>query len=420
MAKRKVLRRLIYVVILAAILAGGTLIWSPWRSKSAPDVPTADVKVGEFVEYVQVRGEVRVRSSAFVLAPYNAGDLQILKLVKDGSIVKKGDVVVEFDPTALKRNVDQFAFALKQADAQIARAKAQQQQREEQYLTDKMVAEFGLERARLDASKGEVVPEAENIKLRLGLASAEAKLKEVDQQIASGRVGAEADLVGLIRKRDKARLDLEQAQQRTAALSLPSPADGLIMLLPNTRARATGTSTYPNFKEGDRAYAGASIAEVPDLSTVQVNAPVDEADRGRIDKDQEVSVKVDALPDKELKGRVGAISTIARVDMNSYPYKKNFDMTVLLDQLDSRLRPGMSATVRVAVLRLPNSILIPVEAVFEKGNRIVSYVLVDGRFEERSIEAARRGETQVMVTRGLQPGDRVALKDPTLESEAGK
>jgi HlyD family secretion protein len=413
MAKRSIFRRLVYGLMLLVLAGAGIVFWGPWRARSAPDVPTGEVKLGEFVEYVQIRGEVRARSSTYINAPFNAGDLQILKLCKDGSLVKKGDAVVEFDPTNLQRSVDQYRATLKQLDAQIARIKAQQLLRDEQTLTDKMTAAFGVERARLDASRGEVVPAVENEKSQMALGKAEMKMREVDQQIASNRVGAAADLAGILRKREKANLDLEQAQRNMEALSLISPVDGLIMLQPNMRARAAGTSTTPIFKEGDRAYAGAAIAELPDLSTVMLSVNVDEADRGKLEKDQTVTVKVDAVPDKEIKGRVGTISTLARLDFTSA--SRRFDTRILLDQPDPRLRPGMSATARVAVLRLPNSILIPLEAVFEKRARAVAYVLVEDRFEERSIEVARRGEGVAMVTRGLKPGERVALKDPTLD-----
>jgi HlyD family secretion protein len=415
MAKRSIFRRIAVGLVLLALIGTGVFLWGPWKAKIVPDIPTGEVKLGEFVEYIQIRGEVRARSSTYINAPFNAGDLQILKLSKDGTPVKKGDVVVEFDPTSLQRSVDQFRATLRQLDAQIARIKAQQLLRDEQSVTDKMTAAFGVERARLDASRGEVVAAIENEKSQMALGKAEMKMREVEQQIASNKVGAEADLAGILRKREKATLDLEQAQKNMAALSLVSPVDGLIMLQPNSRARASGTSTTPIFKEGDRAYAGASIAELPNLSTVMLSVNVDEADRGKLEKDQTVTVKVDAVPDKELRGRVGAISTLARLDFTSA--SRRFDTTILLAQPDPRLRPGMSATARVAVLRLPDSILIPMEAVFDKQARAVVYVLANDHFEERRIEIARRGEGVALVTRGLKPGERVALKNPTLGQE---
>jgi multidrug efflux pump subunit AcrA (membrane-fusion protein) len=78
----------------------------------------------------------------------------------------------------------------------------------------------------------------------------------------------------------------------------------------------------------------------------------------------------------------------------------------------------MSATARIAVDRVPNSILIPVEAVFSKNGRNVVYVFAGGKFEERQIVTGRRGNGQIIVVKGLKAGERVALQDPTLKEEA--
>jgi HlyD family secretion protein len=65
----------------------------------APTVPTFQVKRGEFLDVLQFRGQLKAMKSVTITAPSNAGDLQILKIVPDGTQVKKGDVVVEFDPS---------------------------------------------------------------------------------------------------------------------------------------------------------------------------------------------------------------------------------------------------------------------------------------------------------------------------------
>jgi HlyD family secretion protein len=399
--------------------AAGVGIWGPWGKAKAPAIATVEVKLGEFVDYVELRGEIRVRSSTVITSPYNAGDLQILKLYRDGGAIKKGDVLVEFDPTSLKRNADQFRSTLKQVEAEIQRANAQQRLREEQILTDVMSAQFGLDRARLDASTRDVIPALEHEKNLLALAKAEQKVREVETRIASSRIAAEADLAGTIRRRDKAKADLDQAERNLAALTLLSPVDGIITLLPNYRARTSvlGGGTTPVFKEGDRAWAGAALAEVPELATIQANAPVYEADRGKVAPGQPVTLRVDGVPDKEHKGSVGDISTLAKLDYSSYPIRKSFDLTVRLDQPDRRLRPGMSANFRVEVERIPNVIVIPAEAVFDKGGRIAVYVLANGVFVERSLEVARRGDGKIMVARGIKPGERIALKDPSLAAE---
>jgi HlyD family secretion protein len=403
-----------WILIALAIAAGGAVLKVRENNYKESKVPTAEVKLGEFIDYVELRGEIVVRSSKVIEAPKNAGELQILKLSRNGSTVQKGDVVVEFDPTPLQRTADQARSALKQVEAEIARANAQQRLTEEQIKTEMMSAEFALERARLDASTRDVIPALENDKNILALEKAEHKLRELNSKMESRRIGIEADMAGTLRRREKAMGDLEQAERNMASLTLISPTDGIITLLPNSRSRTVLSGTSPPFKEGDRAYAGATIAEIPDLSTIQARAGVMEADRGRIAPGQPVILNIEAIPDKEHKGRVQDISPLAKLDYSDIiNVTKKFDMIVQLEYQDSRLRPGMMAGLQVEVERVPNAIVIPAEAVFLKNGQTVAYVFCDGIHQERQLTLARRGAGQAMVSRGLKPGERIALKDPT-------
>lgn len=407
-------RPLAWVCAVLLLAAGGAYLGSRGSGDPVAAVATAEVKLGDFVDYVELRGEIRVRSSTVISAPNSAGDLQILKLVRNGSHVKKGDIVVQFDPTPLERAADQARSSLKQVEAEMARAGAQQRLSDEQFLTETMSAQFALERARLDAGTKDVVPAIEHEKNLLALDKAEHKLKELETKKQSRLVGTEADLAGILRRQRKAQADLEQAERNMAALTLTSPIDGVLTLLTNSRARTSFVGgASPVFKEGDRAYSGAAIAEIPDLSTIQANAPVPEADRGRVQSGQPVTLNVEAVPDKEHKGTVSEISPLAKLDYSSYPITKNFDLAVQLENPDPRLRPGMTAAFRVEVERVPGSIVIPAGAVFEKQGRMVSYVLSDTAFVERRLTIARRGIGQVMIADGLKPGDKIALKDPT-------
>jgi predicted Rossmann-fold nucleotide-binding protein len=75
----------------------------------------------------------------------------------------------------------------------------------------------------------------------------------------------------------------------------------------------------------------------------------------------------------------------------------------------------MSATGRIAVDKVTNGVLVVPEAVFEKNGGSVAYVLRGSKFEERQVQVARRSKAQLLIGGGLQPGEKVALKDPTQE-----
>ena len=403
------------MALLAAgiMLAGGAWAAVRWLSPG-PRVPTAEVKRGDFTEYLELRGQLKAIRSVVVSAPSDAEDMRILHLVRDGSRVKQGDVLVQFDVTKLKSDLAQDRSELRAAEAEAEQTRATNRLTTEQDRTDLLKAGYDVDSARLDASKSEIVSKVEGAEGELLVADNESKRRAAQQKSKSDEEGAAADLDGKRHKGDKARFELKQAEHRISVLTLRSPMDGIITLLPNFRAGNFFGGNAQAFKEGDQAWPGAGIVEIPDLSSLRVECRVDESDRARVALQQAANLRIDAVPDRDFTGRVARISTLASVDFSGgWPFPKNFELAVSLDQTDPRLRPGMNATARIAVDRVRDATLIPTEAAFQKSGETVAYLLQGSHFEPRKIEVSKRGESQLVVASGLKPGDRVALKDPT-------
>lgn len=406
---------LIAVVALILLIAGAGLAF---RRTTVPNIPTAEVKRGEFVDNIPVRGNIKALRSIQLAAPSIAGDLQIVKLAPMGSMVKKGDVVVQFDTITLQATLDQKRSELKSAEADIEHSRAEARLSREQQATDLLQGRYDVDRAKLDSSKQEILSEIDGAETKLKLADAEQKYKELQQKDVSTKDSTDADIEAKKHKREKSLFDVRLAERQLASLTLRAPADGMVTIMPNQRARnwTQGGST-PDFKEGDRAWSGAVIAQLPDMSTVRVSARVDEGDRGRLKSNQTATIRIDAIADKEFPAQIADISPLAKLDYSSWPFTKNFDIALQILETDARIRPGLSASARIAVEKIPDSILVPVEAVFEKNGRSIAYVLNGSRFEERTVQVSRRGRTQLLIASGLQPGEKVALKDPTREKQ---
>ncbi|PYR19644.1 MAG: hypothetical protein DMF98_24485, partial [Acidobacteria bacterium] len=280
---------------------------------------------------------------------------------------------------------------------------------EQEAQTDVTKARYDVQRAELDTVPHEFLSQVEQEQKKLALADAKARLDEAERKLRAWRDIEMAELGSRTQKRDKARFDVEYAERQMGGLEIVAPVDGVVAIMPNWRS----CCPPPDFKPGDRAWPGQVIAEVPDLSTLRVTARLEEAERGRMQLGQRVVVRADAVPDKELPGTIGDMSALARVDFSNWPPQRNFEMIVKLDQMDARLRPGMNATVRVAVDRVADAVLMPARAVFQKNGRSVAYVSrTRGGWDERLVQFARRGQEQLVVRDGVRPGERVALKDP--------
>jgi HlyD family secretion protein len=409
-AHRRRARLLGLVAAIGCVVAAGFAIAT--RADTVPDVPTVDVTRGDFVDYVQLRGDIRPAKSIVLSAPTDAGELQIVKLAKNGGAVKTGDIVVQFDATTLRQRTQEKQSEVKQADAEIAQAQAQQRITEEQDHAAIMKAKYDLDRAKLDLGKRDLVSKLEYEQAKLAVADAEQRLREAEQKAKSNKTAAEADIVAKQRKKDKARFDLERAQRGLDALSIKAPTSGVVNIMPNWRSGGMFGGQV-EFREGDRAWPGANIIELPDLSSIHLEARLDESDRGRLKVGQSATVKIEAVPGKDFAATVDLISVLAKVDFSAgWPPKKNFDLGLVLKDPDPRIRPGMTATARIATDRVPSVLLAPSEAVFQRDGRPVVYRLRGALFDEQHVDIARRGREQVIVAAGVDQGDKLATRRP--------
>lgn len=358
---------------------------------------------------MQFRGEVKALKSVTISAPSEAGDLQIIKVSAEGTVVKPGDVVVEFDKTKTEQDLAQYKSSLKSAEAGIDQARALARLAEEEDKTTVLKARYAVESAKLEASKQEIVSKIEGEEAKLKLADAEQALHEAETKEKSDNALNEATIESTEQASKKARFDMQRAELALSQMSIHAPSAGTISLLDHW----TGSSDAP-YRPGDRAWPGAAIANLPDATTLRVSARVDETERGRLAPKQPVTVQFNAIPDRQFTGHIEQIGALASMDFSGgWPFTRNFDLEIVLDQTDARFKPGISGQVTVIVDRVANAVTIPAQAMFQKSGQTVAYVWRGTQFEERAIDVARRSANKIMVAKGVSSGDQVALRDPT-------
>ena len=414
------MRRRVSAAIVLLVLAAGSVaaVTRLRRAGGSPgSMTTAVVSRTTFVDYLQLRGEIRPAKSTVLTAPMSGGgDLQIMQLARNGAFVEPGDLVIQFDTTLQQRTLEQKQSELKQAESEIEKALAEQRRREQAAQSALAQGKSAADRARLDLEGAELRPAVEAEHLKLKASDAQHAVRELDQKVRSEHDSAAADVASARQKRDKAQFDVRETERLIAGMTIRAPGRGPITLLPNRRAAASVfAQSAPEFRPGDRAFFGAQIAELPDLSSIQMLCRIDEVDRARVQTGGGALVKVDALPDRELKGGIESISVVARPDFSQFPVLRNFDLIVGLKDNDPRLRTGMSATARVELEKLPNVLVVPAGAVFQRGGASTVYVATGSTFAARSVSVLRRGRDQIAIAQGVNEGEKVSLKDPELE-----
>jgi HlyD family secretion protein len=404
-------------VLIAGTAIVAILVFLRVGSSAGADanVETAEVVIGDFVDSLTFRGDVKATRSEIVTAPSGAGELQIIKMARPSVPVSRGDVVLQFDGTQVLRTLQEKRTALRQAEAEIEKARAQGKIDQEATRTEQMKGNYDVERAKLDVGTREVVSTYDAAKAELSLSDAQQRVKEVDARLGATQASQRAELQGLIYKREKAAADVALAEKQSQALTVRAPVSGPFMVQNLWR----GPGMESEFREGDRAWSGAIIAEIPDPSKIYLAARVDEADRGRLKAGMTARVTSDSLPGVELAAKLVAFSTLARPDYTTWPPPRNFDVNIDFDKEDERIRPGMSATIRVAVDRLERALLVPSRAVIQTDGQSIVYVATRNGFEARPVTIARRSQEQVAIASGVKAGERIALRDPTRPDATG-
>ena len=146
----------------------------------------------------------------------------------------------------------------------------------------------------------------------------------VQKTLGAREVAHAADIERLDQKKDKTVRDMETAQQYMTLMKVRAPSDGIFNILPNFRAGGSFGQSPPPFKEGDRAWTGAAIAEIPDLSEMRIELMLEEVDRGKLKLGQPMMIRVDAIPEKEFRANLDWISPIASLVFRTYPPEKLF------------------------------------------------------------------------------------------------
>ena len=412
------------------VLLGGGAVYAGYRytNTTTVDVPVARARRADFVISVRTRGEMASSHSIVLNAP-QVQNLRLVKLAQSGKFIKKGDLVAEFDSAQIESAVIQRTTNVRSADSQIVQLKANEKIEDQGDYMNRMSSQYDVERARLDASKAEVLSKIDGEKNEITVTVTEGALQRLDAQIAAHKAGQKADLTKLDQNKDKAIRDLQQAQDYLTKVEIRAPADGMVNILPNTFVNGQFGQTPPAYKEGDDVRAGSPIAEIPDLTQMYVDLKMDEVDRGKLRLGQAVRVRIDAIPDREFTAELNWISPIAalvfkginasggRPNPNT---EKTFPARAQLKNLDSRLRPGMSSTAEVIIERQPAALLIPARASFSQNGKPAVYIQEGLQFHLRYIQIGKRNDEDLVVTSGLKEGDLVTLEDPIEAAKKAK
>ena len=274
-------------------------------------------------------------------------------------------------------------------------------------------ARYDVRRAELDVSQNELKSAIDAKKNDLALEEAKRRLAQLEQDVQSRTASNQANLAVYVAQRNKAQLDIKQANDRIASMSIKAPISGIFARKYNTNGlNFWGPGmTLPEYQEGDQTFPGSAVATILDTSQMQVFCRVPEAARADIKVGDSAEIIVDSMPGKPFPAKVKTIAGLASGSEFGGDSTRSFDATFEMDQPDARLRPGQTTQVIVQGEHLQNVLFLPRPALFIHEGKPVVFAKVGRGFESRPVTIKHMTESQVVIE-GLTEGTEVALVNP--------
>jgi HlyD family secretion protein len=350
----------IILLILAGVAVVGLVALFIYRQQAGyTKVLTAKVARQDLVTVVSGTGQIKPRTFTN-LGATSMGRVTHL-FVKEGDLVKAGQTVASIEHvqqeaavsgqqaaiSAAKTDIDANIAAEKTAEANVAKAKADLEQKRLDWEREQPLYKAGIvAKSDFDAKK----------------AAYDTDVATVDQAIAAlNQAKAQTDSLRGHLKTQVASLRANQnALDLTTAVA---PFDGIVTNLPVREGETV--------VEGIEGYEGSTLMTLADMSVITAEVKVDETDIVNVQIGQPADVTVDALPGKVFKGHVTLVGDQALLrstgmatstSTSGTEEAKDFKVVVTLDSPTSDLRPGLSTTAKITTAHKPNVLSLPIQA----------------------------------------------------------
>ena len=378
--------------------------------RDAP-LPLYEVTRGSFTRTVMASGILEAETTTPITAPTEARSPHTIAwLATDGQRVAKDEVVIRFDPSEAERNL---------LDGQAER-KAAEQRMERQTVQsaatagnlDRLAGMAGLEldyASQFQSKDAEIFSRTAIIESEIDqdLAQKRRDHAQGTRDVSQALSKVELELLALQKK--KAELKIDEAESGLRSLEVRAPHDGIFVVKRDFRGETqVGQSVWP----------GQPLAEIPLLDVMRAKVFVLEADAGGVAEGLEAEVILDAWPTVPYKARVKRVAALAQ-RLNRRSPVQYFEVLLELERTETeRMKPGQRVEASLFVAALEDVIAVPRQAIVEEddGDKVV-FRRSAGGFEPVEVTLGQAALGRVVIESGLEPGDVIALADPTRAAE---
>ena len=392
----------IVIAIAAALLAAG---WT--RNKLAADRQGEWVRVtrGDLVSGVDITGTLAAVDSGSFGPPQvnDTWDFKISMLAPEGADIRKGQPVMAFDTSELRKRLDEKSAEAEQARKEIEKKRADLALRREDERLALADAEARTRKSELKLEgPADIVSLKERKQVQLDYEVAKHEAATIRMRIASLERAASAEISLLGSKEQHAASIVTETKDAIQKMTVLAPRNGTIVYVTNWRGDKK--------KVGDSVWRMERVVEIPDLARMMAKGEVDESDAGKVAVGQRVTLTLDAHPDEELHGTIKETARTVQRAQGSSNKLKVLRVDIVLDKTDpAKMRPGMRFHGTVELSRARNAVLVPRNAVYLSARGPIAYRR--GLFSVSAVplKLGTENEKSIEVLSGLDASDRVLV-----------
>lgn len=315
----------------------------PSAGAGKPDVARdLTVRRGRFEDRFLLSGQLTaVHADNLAVPRIPSWQTTIRWMEAEGTVVKAGQKLVEFDTSSFAQNYGEKVLARDQAESDLEQAEADRAgvlADKEFQVAQKTVA---VEKARIAAGiPADFLRGKEYQDNQMALKRAETELDKAREDLSAQQASSAENIRQKRIALDKASRELDAARQAMDGMVLTAPRDGILVI---------GDHPWQGRKlqVGDSVWVGLPVVSLPDLSAMRVDAKLSDVDDGRIAPALPVACILDAYPDRTYTGHITEITPVAQEEAGR-SLRRAYNVHVELDKADpERMRPGMSVKVEV-------------------------------------------------------------------------
>ena len=393
--KKRVVHRIIAVAVVAVLIIGFMVVHAiiaPSDGGVSP-VSTATVERGHFVDQVSSTGSIEPITST-VVAPQIDGTIGEVK-VQEGATVNAGDVLFTINNDKLDSDVNQADLALRAANSNLNAAQQQ---------VNQINATIGQARNQ-DGEEGQ------------------AAADDAAGQLPAAQSGVESAQVAV----QQAQATYDEAVAQANKRTVTAPVSGTVLTMSAVPGAAIGASS-----DGSSTSAGADgkpLCQIADLSQMKVNVNINELDIAKVAKDQSAKVTFSAVPGLTLDAKVDTIAstTSQLADSSAGGQSGNggvgYAVRLIIPAPDPKLKPGMTASVKITMQSIDNALMVPLAAIVDEGKES-SAVMLETNAETHEFKRVRvtvkaKNNTKAVVEGNVSKGDVIMLDGASAADNTG-